>query len=374
MTKILVIDDEAALLEELCENLVFEGFEVISSSDSLQGVQLAQQHRPDLILCDIMMPKLDGYGVLLELRSSPATAGIPFIFLTARVARQDWRKGMQLGADDYLTKPFLHTELLEAINIQLQKQAVRHREMAEEVTALEAALTKEQELRLLKSRFVAMASHEFRNPLTTIMSSNNLLRDYGDRMSPERRVIHMERIESAVNQMLYLLDDMLVIGKVETGMLSLSESEFSLAELCNTIVEELRQMYQETHQLVFECYYDSMVFADQKLIRFVIVNLLTNALKYSPNGGDVLLRLAREREQILIQVEDRGIGIPEQDKPALFGAFQRASNVGAIQGTGLGLTIVKQAVELHRGSISFESQVGLGTVFTVALPICVQGR
>jgi len=374
MTKILVIDDEEALLEELCENLLFEGFEVVSSSDSLQGVQLAQQHRPDLILCDIMMPNLDGYGVLLELRSNPTTAGIPFIFLTARVARQDWRKGMQLGADDYLTKPFLHTELLEAINTQLEKHAVRHRELAEHVAALEAALTKEQELRLLKSRFVAMASHEFRNPLTTIMSSNNLLRDYGDRMSPERRIIHMERIEGAVNQMLYMLDDMLVIGRVETGMLNLNQSEFSLAELSNTIVEELRQMYPDSHQLIFECYYDSMVFADQKLIRYVIVNLLTNALKYSPDGGDVVLRLAREHEQILIQVEDRGIGVPEQDKAALFGAFHRASNVGEIEGTGLGLTIVKQAVELHHGSISFESQVGLGTVFTVALPICVQGR
>lgn len=231
MTKILIIDDEKALLEELADNLTFAGFDVLSTYDSVLGVQLAQEHLPDLILCDVMMPKMDGYGVLLEIRSHPPTANTPFIFLTAKASRDDWRKGMRMGADDYLTKPFQQSELLETIATQLSKHDLRVQEYDSELNNLHQALAQEQEMRLLKSRFVSMASHEFRNPLTTILSSNTLLRDYADRMPPERRLIHMERIESAVNQMLYMLDDMLVIGRVETGTLSLDKSEFSLADL-----------------------------------------------------------------------------------------------------------------------------------------------
>jgi two-component system, sensor histidine kinase and response regulator len=374
MTKILVIDDEKVLLEELCDNLMFAGFDVLSTFDSMLGVQLAQQHLPDLILCDVMMPKLDGYGVLLELRSHPQTATIPFIFLTAKASREDLRKGMRMGADDYLTKPFQQSELLETIDTQLNKRALRVQEYDSELNNLHQALAQEQEMRLLKSRFVSMASHEFRNPLTTILSSNTLLRDYADRMPPERRLIHMERIESAVNQMLYMLDDMLVIGRVETGTLSLEKSEFSLVDLANTIADELRQMMNGSHNLNFECYYDSMVYADEKLVRYILVNLLSNALKYSPEGGDVVLRLARTGDDIVLQVEDHGIGIPKDDQQFIFDAFRRAANVGAIQGTGLGLAIVKLAVELHKGTISLDSRENVGTLFTVKMPICSRGK
>jgi two-component system sensor histidine kinase/response regulator len=374
MTKILVIDDERVLLEELSDNLMFAGFEVVSASDGLVGVQLAHEHLPDLILCDVMMPRLDGYGVLLEMRSNPQTAKIPFIFLTAKASREDWRRGMRMGADDYLTKPFQQSELLETIETQLSKHNLRNQEYDTEINTLHQALAQEQEMRLLKSRFVSMVSHEFRNPLTTILSSNTLLRDYADRMPPERRLIHMERIEGAVNQMLYMLDDMLVIGKVETGTLSLEKSEFSLAELCGKIMEELRQMVNGTHNLAFECFYDSVVYADRKLLRYILVNLLTNAIKYSPSGGDVIMRLSRTGDDIVMQVEDHGIGIPKDDQPFIFDAFRRASNVADLQGTGLGLAIVKLAVELHKGTIAFDSRVDVGTVFTVKMPICTKGK
>jgi signal transduction histidine kinase len=338
------------------------------------GVQLAQQHLPDLILCDVMMPKLDGYGVLLEIRSHPHTANIPFVFLTAKASREDLRKGMRTGADDYLTKPFQQSELLATIETQLNKRTMRAQVYDSELNNLHQALAQEQEMRLLKSRFVSMASHEFRNPLTTILSSNTLLRDYADRMPPERRLIHMERIESAVNQMLYMLDDMLVIGKVETGTLNLEKTEFSLAELSNMIADELRQMMGDTHGLNFECYYDSMVYADEKLVRYILVNLLSNALKYSPAGGSVVLRIARTGDEIVLQVEDQGIGIPQEDQPFIFDAFRRAANVGTIQGTGLGLAIVKLAVELHKGTIALDSRENVGTLFTVKMPICMKGK
>jgi DNA-binding response OmpR family regulator len=152
MIKILVIDDESVLLEELSENLMYEGFDVLSTYESLNGVQLAQQHLPDIILCDIMMPQLDGFGVLLELRSNPTTAKIPFIFLTARAAREDWRKGMQMGADDYLTKPFQHGELLGVINTQLEKHAVRKREYDTQIDTLHQALAHEHVLEQLAAR------------------------------------------------------------------------------------------------------------------------------------------------------------------------------------------------------------------------------
>jgi DNA-binding response OmpR family regulator len=168
MTKILVIDDEEMLREEVVIWLVREGFEVAEAADGMAGVESALRNLPDLIICDVTMPRLDGYGVLLEVHANPATANIPFIFVTARAAHDDIRKGMALGADDYITKPFTRQELLQTVEARLQKSAAQEQKHQQEVEELQSALHLEREQRLLKAKMVAMFSHDFRNPLSTI--------------------------------------------------------------------------------------------------------------------------------------------------------------------------------------------------------------
>ena len=150
------------------------------------------------------MPRLDGYGVLLELHANPATANLPFIFLTARAAHEDIRQGMSLGADDYITKPFTRRELLAAIQSRLVKKNGQEQKHQQEVAQLQRALAHEQEQRLLKAKLVAMFSHDFRNPLTSILMANSILRDHGDRMNAQRRLAHFNHIETSARQLVQM--------------------------------------------------------------------------------------------------------------------------------------------------------------------------
>jgi PAS domain S-box-containing protein len=231
------------------------------------------------------------------------------------------------------------------------------------------ALEKEKELSELKSRFVTMTSHEFRTPLTTILSSAELLEDYGSQWSEEKKLTHLRRIVLAVKHMTQLLNDVLLIGKAEAGKLQCSPSNFDAIQFCHDLVEEM-QIITHSHTIIFnhQCEGRSVVL-DEKLLRHILSNLLSNALKYSPQGGKVYFDLTCTQSVATFCVQDRGIGIPEAEQAQLFESFYRASNVGTISGTGLGLAIVKQAVDLHGGKIAVESEVGVGTKFVVSLPL-----
>jgi signal transduction histidine kinase len=315
-----------------------------------------------------MMPRLDGYGVLLELRSNSVTADIPLIFLTARAAHEDIRAGMNLGADDYLTKPFTRVELLQAIKSRIETTAARRLKATEEIESLRAELAKEHEQRLIKGKLVGMFSHDFRNPLATILSSINLLRDYADRMDEKRRLAHMNRVDASVRQLLHMLDDMLIITQMESGKLEFKPELLGVEQFFQHIVEEFQIIHAETHTFRMESLFSDPMMADPRLLRQIAANLISNAVKYSPQGSEVGISLGYLQGQFLFSVQDRGIGIPEKDQAELFSVFHRGSNVGTISGTGLGLTIVKQAVELHNGTLQLESEVGQGTKVTVLIP------
>lgn len=368
MTKILVIEDEAILRGEVIEWLQLEDYEAISAPDGMAGVEMAYVHLPDLIVCDITMPRLDGYGVLLEMRSNPKTAAIPFIFVTARAAHEDIRRGMILGADDYITKPFTRLDLLQAIQSRLNKKANQERDQQREIDELQHALTQEYEQRMLKTKVVAMFSHDFRNPLAGILSSANLLRDYADRMDETRRVAHLNRIEGSVRQLMQMLDDMLVVAQMETGNFDFKPEPLNIDVFFQQVVDEFQIVHSGTHQIVFENRFPQLLNADVRLMRQIASNLISNAIKYSPPGSTVYVLAEAYEAYFLLTVQDQGIGIPEIDQARLFGAFQRGSNVGPVRGTGLGLAIVKQSVELHKGSVHLESQEGSGTTVRVMIP------
>ncbi|MDB5812463.1 MAG: domain S-box [Betaproteobacteria bacterium] len=232
------------------------------------------------------------------------------------------------------------------------------------------ALEKERELNELKSRFVAMTSHEFRTPLATILSSSELLEQYSEKLTANDKKEMFESIRAGVERMAKMLDDVLMIGRAEAHMVEFNPAPLNLAEFCERLVDETRRTKSSAHALAFS--FDGprrQVVMDEKLLRHALTNLLTNALKYSPDGGTIEFN-ARLADSIAeFDVVDHGIGIPAEDQARLFESFHRAGNVGTIAGTGLGLAIVKKSVDLQRGSISFNSRVGKGTRFTVAIPL-----
>ncbi len=258
-------------------------------------------------------------------------------------------------------------------NITEQKQAENE---------LRETLRKEKELSELKSRFISMASHEFRTPLTAILGSTELLKHYGHRWGEEKKLVHFDRIYSYVQHMTQLLDDVLLVGKAEAGKLEFKPSPMNAIQFCRSLVEELQLSAGREHTIIFTpqgltAEYENEAGSipctsanlDEKLLRHILSNLLSNAIKYSPVSTTIQFFLTCLNSHIEIQIQDQGIGIPDEDKPRLFEAFHRATNVGRFPGTGLGLAIVKNAVDLHGGLITVNSQVEVGTTFTVRLPL-----
>ena len=230
----------------------------------------------------------------------------------------------------------------------------------------------------MKSTFVAMTSHEFRNPLAAILSSQELLRDYSDRLpAPSRRELFTV-IDSSVHRMTAMLDKLLIVGRADADLLEFRPIAINIADICRKVINETLQSSQALNicsvnvRLHLELEGNETVYADENLLRHCLENLLSNALKYSPEGSEVVLSVRRSPISIVLEVMDQGIGIPEKDIPRLFEAFHRASNVGTIPGTGLGLAIVKQSVERHGGTIVVSSELApssaRGTRFTVELP------
>ena len=233
------------------------------------------------------------------------------------------------------------------------------------------ALAKERELNELKSRFVSMASHEFRTPLSTILSSSELLEYYSDNWPKEKKLAHLHRIQTAVKNMSQLLNDVLIIGKAEAGKLTFNPEPLDLCQFCHELVEDLSLNKEvENNKINFVISGGCKIAAlDEKLLRHILTNLLSNAIKYSPSGSTVKFELVYQDDEAIFQIQDVGIGIPSADLVHLFESFHRATNVGNISGTGLGLAIAKKCVELHRGAIAVKSEVDVGTTFEVRIPL-----
>lgn len=235
---------------------------------------------------------------------------------------------------------------------------------------LRDALEREKELGELKTRFVSVASHEFRTPLATIQATADVLQYYFHKMTPEDIEGRFRKIQSQIKHMTTLMDDVLVLGRMQGGKIELNPEDIALDVFCREILDEFQTIHKNTHQFLYRPDVDNPhIDGDPKLLRRLLSNLLSNGAKYSPEGSSVTLTLRQDANNILLVVQDNGIGIPESDQPHMFETFHRATNTNNIAGTGLGLVIAKQAVDLHGGSITFESTVGVGTTFTVTLPI-----
>ncbi len=231
------------------------------------------------------------------------------------------------------------------------------------------ALFKEKELSELKSRFLSMASHEFRTPLSTILSSATLIEKLNAPGNEEKRKNYAERIKTNVRNLVAILNDFLSLGKLEEGKITLNLEYIDVVAYCNELISELENNKKQGQTLLFEAEKPSLnCHLDTKLLRHIIQNLVSNAIKYSDEGKTITIRMKELKKQICIEVIDEGIGIPEHEQNNLFERFFRAQNVANIQGTGLGLHIVKKNVELMGGTLQFKSKLEEGSTFTVLLP------
>jgi PAS domain S-box-containing protein len=248
---------------------------------------------------------------------------------------------------------------------------ITDRKRAEE--ELLVALRKEKELSELKTNVVTMVSHEFRTPLASILSSVEMLERYGRNWTDESVVKakkHYERVKESITRLTALLDEVLLVGKADSGKMTYTPENFSLATLCRSVADDLRMIAVKTDKRIIQAIDPGLAdfVGDERIIRHILTNLLSNAVKYSPDGSAVEFDARRAEKSVVITIRDHGIGIGEEDLLHIYEPFKRARNVGSIQGTGLGLSIVKRCIDLHHGSITLTSTLGAGTTAEVTLP------
>jgi PAS domain S-box-containing protein len=257
--------------------------------------------------------------------------------------------------------------------VSINRDITERKAMEEEVLKAErmrVELEAQREVLELKENFISMVSHQFRTPLTVILSSDELLEKYYERLTPEKRTKYLVQIREQTQYMSALLDEVLFISKAKAGKLDFEPTEMDLEAFCRSAFEQLQFTDNGAHRFVFEASGDfKQVRADPKLLQHIVFNLLSNAIKYTPEGREIRFTLQREDENAVLRFADEGLGIPEKDQERLFEPFHRAGNVRQMRGTGLGLAIVKDSVLAHGGRIAFESQEGVGTTFTVWLPV-----
>lgn len=369
--KVLIVEDEAIVADTLAldlEKLGYTVIQVVASGEEaltyLETTATVAQH-PDLVLMDIWLQGgLDGIQTAQQLRRY---LDVPVVYLTANADRTTLERATATLPFGYVVKPYKEVELQATLAIALS----RHRTEVAIQQALKAATTLpvEQLTQDAKSQYLSMASHEFRTPLSVIQFSSTFLQDYNTQLSEDKKLQHLQRIQWAAETLNALLDDVMSLSKMESGQLQCSPTPLDLVDFCQNLLETLRWGGTCQHLINFSpqatC---QAVCLDEKLLWHMLNNLLSNAMKYSPIGSTITLRLDCTGTEVCFQVQDQGIGIPLENQPRLFEPFYRAANVGQIAGTGLGLAIVKRSIDLHQGQIYVDSEIGRGTTITIRLP------
>ena len=360
-TNILIVEDElvsAHALSDVLSDLGYRVLQIVDSSD--QAIASIHRQRPDIILMDIKLRGSDsGIAAVTEIQK---IATIPVIYLTAFSDPETLEQAIATSPYGYLTKPLRYAEVNIAIMIALKK--------CREEKILQEAFDKEKELHLLKSRLLAMASHEFSTPMSVIRLLVWKLQNFEGQITKEVRTKNLASIELAIKDINWLLEEVRFIANSEAGNFPFNPENVDALAYCQQLIENSQtddnmrkckiklRSHGNCHQLKL----------DKKLLWHIAMNLVSNAIKYSYDGDNIDVELTCESQQLTLSICDHGIGIPDEYLNNLFLPFLRAENVGDIKGLGMGLYIVKQAVEAHHGKITVQSEVNIGTKFTVILP------
>jgi two-component system sensor histidine kinase/response regulator len=362
---ILVVEDNAPLLEGIRDLLEVSGYRVLTAGSAVQALAVLESSHPDLIVSDIMMPGMDGYELFERVRQRPDLLDTPFVFLTARGEKADIRRGKELGADDYITKPFEEEDLLVVVRAKMaRRRALRQQ--------------REDQFGELKRTIVATLSHEFRTPLTYVINYSEMLGSQGAQIDPDEFRQFMQGIRRGAERLHRLVLDFITLVELETGE---AESMFQfrrrvmddLSPWLRTVVKG----YQETAEargLRLEIDVPdglAPVVADEVYLANAIGRLLDNAIKFSkPTSEWVRVRAEADRASLRLSVQDQGVGIRQEELDSLFTLFHQIDRPKQEQqGTGSGLAICKGIVEIHGGRVEVASEQGVGSTFTIRLPL-----
>ena len=365
---ILLVDDELDNLAVLSALLTQQNYTVRRVLNGQKALNLIRSDEPPaLVLLDIMMPEMDGYQVCQQMKSDEKTREIPVIFLSALDDVKNKVKGFEVGGADYITKPFESLEAIARVRHQLGLRKLQQQIKLE--AQLRESLIREREIKEFKRRIITTIAREYRTPLAIIITSAGLLENYCD---PEniKQQKHIQRIQQMVKHLGSLVNDVVLINELEGEKVLPQPVTFNLIEFCQTLSAELQTARQVGERIKFSYRGDEfLVKWDERILRQILSNLLLNAIKYSPPESEIDLKLVREPDEIRFCVQDRGAGIPPENRDKIFDPFYRGDNVGKIQGEGLGLAIAKKCVSLCGGNISFQTEIDKGTTFTVTLPL-----
>jgi signal transduction histidine kinase len=270
-----------------------------------------------------------------------------------------------------VTKPFDQVDLLRTIQSRLEKKALRETEIQQHVALFKEMLSHERSQRLFQSKLISMFSHDFHDSLTTIQFANKLLRDFVLENDTTRSIDHIDRIEAHIGQLIQTLDDMLLLGQMESGKFMLEPVPIRLESLLNHITHEFQTLHSTTHEIIFESRFSDIVTTDERLLRQIATNLLSNAIKYSPPGSVVRLTLTRYEDRCILIVKDRSSGISDTDEHEILSPSCDSQDE-TLSESRLELAIVKRAVEALGGTVTCEYEAGKGSTLTVVLNNVVQ--
>ncbi|NWG18619.1 MAG: response regulator [Chloroflexi bacterium] len=365
MSTILVIEDEQPIRENIVEFLNLEGYEVLEADDGLAGIEMVRQHQPDLVICDIAMPHLSGYDVLLKIREDSTVATTPFIFLTARADRTFMRHGMELGADDYLTKPFTEAELLAATRAQLKKHM-----LLQDADA--------NELKRARRSLIRLITHELRTPLASLITTQDLITRQIGQLSAQELGEMLGALRSNSQRLRHVTEQIVFSTQLESGELNwqrINETGFrvQLWEIMTVAINLARSFAYRNRDGQIELHERDRVatiVCQMDALKHALAELITNALNYSPEDRSITISQWQADGRVWVTITDQGLGIPADQIARAMGDFQQINRESQEQqGLGLGLPLARRIIELHQGTMQLDSVIGKGTQITISLPM-----
>ncbi len=359
--KVLVIDDTAEIRMIISESLKIYGFTTLTADDGVTGIEMARQHCPDLIICDINMPNMDGYATLTAIRQSDATSTTLFIFLSGATEKPNVRRGMELGADDYLTKPFTHKELVTAVNARLVKQAEVQRQS-------------EKKLDELRGNITLALPHELRTPLHGILGLASLMIEDHAAMLPEEVLENARFIHEAASRLHRLIENFLVYSQIEllaTESKRIETPPSTPPVLVHEAIPPLAQAIAERYKRLSDLKLDlepGQLRVPEDNFKKIIEELVDNAFKFSEPGKQVCISSEPARHGLSLTITDSGRGMSAEQIAKIAPHIQFDRRTYEQQGAGLGLIIAKRLTELLGGQLAIESRIGIETKVSISFP------